>query len=46
MPIDFPNAKEFFKLFWDGVFTGLKDMAAFLFNSIEWLLKTLAGWIS
>jgi hypothetical protein len=46
MPIDFPSAKEFFRLFWNGVFGGIREMLAFFFSAVTWLIKTVTAWLS
>lgn len=46
MPVDFPDAKEFFRLFWNGVFGGIREMLTFFFFALDWLFKTLTGWLS
>lgn len=41
---EFPNASEFFSIFWNGVLVGMREIAAFFFSSIDWLFETLARW--
>jgi hypothetical protein len=45
-PIEIPEGREVFRLFWDGIVNGAREVLVNVSEAISWILQALARWLS